>query len=137
MDAQKKPYKVIQCETGIVDFNGSTVVDDLDELLDEVENAAEDIIYVEFNGTWRLSDFIGLVNTRGNYRIYTYYTMDYNVIYQYMLNFSQLIMEQINYADEIVYINKGESSQIKIVKKTIAGLKPWISYKELNSAKVR
>ncbi len=109
----------------------------MDELLDEVEKATDDKIYVEYNGTWRLSDFIGLVNTRGSFRIYTYYLMDYDVIYQYMVNFPQLIMEQINYADEIVYINKGEASQIKTVKKTIAGLKPWISYKELNSAKVR
>ena len=62
------------------------------------------------------------------------------------LGFAQINIDKVcsftqeearNYADEIVYINKGEASQIKTVKKTIAGLKPWISYKELNSAKVR
>ena len=54
-----------------------------------------------------------------------------------MVNFPAMIMEQLNYVDEIVTIKKGNPQEFKYVKQTIAQIRPWISYRELDKAKLR
>ena len=63
--------------------------------------------------------------------------MDLEKIHKYMVNFPAMIMEQLNYVDEIVTIKKGNPQEFKYVKQTIAQIRPWISYRELDKAKLR
>lgn len=133
----KKSYKVIQCEMGIEKLENFTRVHSVEELIKEIENSKENHIYVEFNGTWSVSKFISLIQTRMDSRILNVYVMDLEKIHKYMVNFPAMIMEQLNYVDEIVTIKKGNPQEFKYVKQTIAQIRPWISYRELDKAKLR
>lgn len=133
----KKSYKVIQCEMGIEKLDNSLRVFRVKELVEEIENSKENHIYVEFNGTWNISEFITLIQTRMDTRIFNVYVMDLEKIHKYMVNFPAMIMEQLNYVDEIVTINNGNPQEFKYVKQTIAQIRPWISYREMNKAKLR
>ncbi len=106
-------------------------------MVQEIANSPEDHIYVEYNGTWNLSDFITLIQTSIDSRILNVYVMDLDKIYQYMINFPAMIMEQLNYVDEIVTINKGNPQEFKYVKQTVSQIRPWISYRELEKTKLR
>lgn len=132
-----KKYKVIQCESGIEKLDESIRVYSVEELVEEISNSEETHIYVEFNGTWSLSEFVTLIQASLNSRIFTVYVMDLNKIYTYMKNFPPMIMEQINYVDEVVTINQGNPQDFKNVKKTISQIKPWISYRDLTNSKLR
>ena len=133
----KKSYKVIQCEMGIEKLEKFSRVHSIEELVKEIENSTENHIYVEFNGTWSISKFVSLIQTRMDSRILNVYVMDLERIHKYMVNFPAMIMEQLNYVDEVVTIKKGNPQEFKYVKQTIAQIRPWISYRELDKAKLR
>ena len=122
---------------GIDKLENFTRVHSVEELINEIENSKENHIYVEFNGTWSVSKFISLIQTRMDSRILNVYVMDLEKIHKYMVNFPAMIMEQLNYVDEIVTIKKGNPQEFKYVKQTIAQIRPWISYRELDKAKLR
>lgn len=122
---------------GIEKLENFTRVHSVEELIKEIENSKENHIYVEFNGTWSVSKFISLIQTRMDSRILNVYVMDLEKIHKYMVNFPAMIMEQLNYVDEIVTIKKGNLQEFKYVKQTIAQIRPWISYRELDKAKLR
>ncbi len=122
---------------GIEKLENFTRVHSVEELIKEIENSKENHIYVEFNGTWSVSKFISLIQTRMDSRILNVYVMDLEKIHKYMVNFPAMIMEQLNYVDEIVTIKKGNPQEFKYVKQTIAQIRPWISYRELDKAKLR
>lgn len=132
-----KKYKVIQCESGIEKLEESTRVYSVEELVQEISNSDETHIYVEFNGTWSLSEFITLIQASLDSRIFTVYVMDLNKIYTYMQNFPAMIMEQINYVDEVVTINEGNPQDFKNVKRTVSQIQPWVSYRDLKKSKFR
>lgn len=122
---------------GIEKLENFTRVHSVEELIKEIENSKENHIYVEFNGTWSVSKFISLIQTRMDSRILNVYVMDLEKIHKYMVNFPAMIMEQLNYVDEIVTIKKGNPQEFKYVKQIIAQIRPWISYRELDKAKLR
>lgn len=109
----------------------------IEELVEKIEKSIVNHIYVEYNGTWSLTDFIRLIQSRMDARIHNVYVMDLDKIHTYMKNFSAMIMEQINYVDEIVTTREGNPREFKYVKQTVAQIRPWISYRSLEKAKLR
>lgn len=132
-----KKYKVIQCESGIEKLENSTRVFSIGGLVREISNSFEDHIYVEYNGTWSVTEFVTLIQSSIETRIFTVYVMDLCKIYTYMKNFPAMILEQLNYVDEVVTINRGNPQEFKYVKQTISQIRPWISYRVLEKSKLR
>lgn len=137
IENNNKNHKVIQCEMGIEKLENSTRVFSIGELVREISNSFEDHIYVEYNGTWSVTEFVTLIQSSIETRIFTVYVMDLCKIYTYMKNFPAMILEQLNYVDEVVTINRGNPQEFKYVKQTISQIRPWISYRELEKSKLR
>lgn len=134
---RSRSFSLYQCEIGLEKLEEGIRVRSITELVEKVAADEEDHIYIEYNGTWNLGDFIGHINAVEMTRIHIVYVMDLSRIYQYMVNFPDLIMEQLSYADEVVTLNFGKNKEIKEVKEIIKQLRPWASVRDIERAKMR
>lgn len=134
---RRSSFSLYQCEIGLQKLEEGTRVKSISELVEKVAEDDNNHIYIEYNGTWNLGDFIGHMNAVEMTRTHIVYVMDLSRIYQYMVNFPDLIMEQLSYADEVVTLKSGKNKEIREVIEIVEQLRPWASIKDIGNAKMR
>jgi len=110
--SQNEKIIIIQCETGLEE------VQDKSRTIVEVEDFEainskffEDIlikypnydIWIEYNGTWQLSKLYQISLPKGVVIEKVFYYMDYTTADIYLSNMPTLILEQINFADKLIF----------------------------------
>lgn len=111
---------VILCEEGFegIDtrFENVIIIDSINKLskeffidISEKYKGNKEII-IEYNGIWKLSHLYSISLPKGFIIREVLYFVDYNTHFKYFSNLSTMLLEQINYADTIIFTNKGRVS---------------------------
>lgn len=110
--SQNENVIILQCEEGIeqIQDKSKTVieVEDFQSLNyqlfeDLLEKYPNHDVWIEYNGTWPLSKIYQMQLPRGLIIEQVLYFMDFNTANVYLTNMPTLILEQIHYADKMIF----------------------------------